>query len=437
MTMDFKKISLIATDLAFFFTSFLLSVFVRQSVFVSKHFANISFETVYYLASFLIASLLLLAIFSAFKLYQVRQVELSARIFTVLKALAVWTFTMAAIIYVIKFDFSRGIFFMTVIFTVILICCGRYFLFKRRHDRSGGEGIEVTIIGTGNRAKSIEKQIKEVLPNSTCKKYDYAVPETRSYLASLASADIFVADEHLSREEVLSMLVDEKFSHHSFRVVLDVFRLVTGEIHLNDIDEIPSIASRNKPHTAYQTTKRLIDIFVASFGLVITSPLWILISIIIKIDSKGPVLIKQIRIGWNGEPFTIYKFRTMRQDVSLYDLAPKDEGDRRITKIGKILRRFSFDEFPQLWNILKGEMSLVGPRPEMEFLVNNYAPWQRFRLKAKPGLTGLWQILGRKDIPLNENLEYDFYYVCNRSFLLDSVIILKTVPSVLFGRGAY
>ena len=98
----------------------------------------------------------------------------------------------------------------------------------------------------------------------------------------------------------------------------------------------------------------------------------------------------------------------MQDNVRLYELAPRNEADNRITKVGKLLRRFSLDELPQLWNIWRGNMSLVGPRPEMEFLVNKYEPWQRFRLRAKPGLTGLWQILGRKDIPLHENLEYDF-----------------------------
>jgi lipopolysaccharide/colanic/teichoic acid biosynthesis glycosyltransferase len=127
----------------------------------------------------------------------------------------------------------------------------------------------------------------------------------------------------------------------------------------------------------------------------------------------------------------------MRYDTTLYGLAPQEVNDPRITKIGRLLRRFSLDELPQLWNILKGDMSLVGPRPEMEFIVRGYEPWQRLRLRAKPGLTGLWQILGRKDIPLHENLEYDFYYVANRNLILDTSILLKTLPAVLFGRGAY
>jgi len=428
-------------DLASLAIAFLLSFFLRLSPFSTEHFGILNYSTEPYMISFIIGSVMLVGIFSAFKLYQTREIELSARIFTVLKAIAIWSFITTALIYIIKYDFSRGIFFMTIGFTAIFICLSRYLYFKYLQDktRSKGPEVEVIIVGTGDRAKSIERQIKESLPNASCKKldcYDRRL-KAHEYLASHSPSDIFIADERLSRDNVMALLIDEDFSHHSFRVVLDTFRLATGEVHLNDIDEIPSIAPRDEPKTAYKLIKRSLDIIFAGVSIIVISPIWLTIATVIKLDSDGPALIRQTRVGWNGEPFTILKFRTMRTDVSLYDMAPRHEADGRITKIGKLLRRFSLDELPQLWNILRDEMSLVGPRPEMEFLVKNYEPWQRFRLKAKPGLTGLWQILGRKDIPLNENLEYDFYYITNRGLLLDLAIILKTIPAVLFGRGAY
>ena len=327
---------------------------------------------------------------------------------------------------------------MTIGLTIIFICLSRYFLFKYRQKNSGGnDDINITIIGTGNRANNIEGQIKNHLPQSTIIKLDYSNKFTIKHLKSSQPTEIFIADETLSRDQVLSIIADETLSHHSFRVILDVFRLATGEVRIDDIDEIPSISPRNEPRTVYKLIKRGTDIFFSLFGLILILPIWLIIVAIIKLDSKGPAHIYQTRIGWNGEPFSIVKFRTMHFNVPLYGLAPRNETDDRITRVGKVLRRFSLDEVPQLLNILKGEMSLVGPRPEMPFIVENYVPWQKFRLKAKPGLTGLWQILGRKDIPLHENLEYDFYYVANRSFLLDSSIILKTIPAVLFGRGAY
>jgi exopolysaccharide biosynthesis polyprenyl glycosylphosphotransferase len=431
-----KKFILFFIDTSSLAIAFLISLFIRQSSFIIQYFEPIFFNIQHYLLSFIFACFLLLITFSGFKLYQIRKIELSARIFTVIKALITWAVIIATIIYFIKYDFSRGIFFMTVGFTIIFICMTRYFIFKQKQNNSD-DNVETTIIGTGQRALDIEKQIKEIHPKSICNKLDFSNKKTIEILTSLKSTEIFLADELLSRDQVLSIIANESFGHHSFRVILDVFRLATGEVRLNEIDEIPSIDPKNEPNTGYKITKRTVDILISSLGLIITSPLWLIVAILIKLDSKGPVMIKQKRIGWNGKPFTILKFRTMKNDADLYELAPKQDKDQRITRIGKILRRFSLDELPQLFNILIGDMSLVGPRPEMEFIVQDYANWQKFRLKAKPGLTGLWQILGRKNIPLHENLEYDFYYVTNRNLFLDISIILKTVPAVLFGRGAY
>jgi len=134
----------------------------------------------------------------------------------------------------------------------------------------------------------------------------------------------------------------------------------------------------------------------------------------------------------------MYKIRTMDPRVDLYAEAPTDPNDRRISgRLGRFLRRTSLDELPQLWNVIRGEMSLVGPRPEMPFIVDRYKDWQRRRLVVKPGITGLWQIMGRKDLPLHANLEYDFYYIQNQSILFDLAILLKTLPVVLLGKGAY
>jgi lipopolysaccharide/colanic/teichoic acid biosynthesis glycosyltransferase len=118
-------------------------------------------------------------------------------------------------------------------------------------------------------------------------------------------------------------------------------------------------------------------------------------------------------------------------------MAPSDASDPRVTQLGYWLRKFSLDEFPQLLNVLIGEMSMVGPRPEMPFLVEKYSVWERRRLDVKPGITGLWQIVGRKNLPLSLNMEYDFYYIKNQSLLFDIIILIKTIPAVLFGKGAF
>jgi lipopolysaccharide/colanic/teichoic acid biosynthesis glycosyltransferase len=127
----------------------------------------------------------------------------------------------------------------------------------------------------------------------------------------------------------------------------------------------------------------------------------------------------------------------MHVEVEPYQSAPDSPDDPRVTRFGRWLRKTSFDEFPQLWNVIRGDMSMVGPRPEMPFIVERYEPWQMRRLDVPQGITGLWQIAGRKQLPLHLNLEYDFYYIRNWSLLLDVVILLRTFPAVFFGSGAY
>ena len=183
--------------------------------------------------------------------------------------------------------------------------------------------------------------------------------------------------------------------------------------------------------------KRAFDIVVSTVVILLTFPFWILIMIAIRLETDGPAIFKQERVGQNGKVFKIRKFRTMRSDVDKYEYSPSSPDDRRITKVGAFLRKTSLDEFPQFLNVLNGDMSMVGPRPEMPFIVEKYKDWERQRLKVKPGLTGLWQIMGRKDLPLHESLEYDFYYIKNQSLLLDLTILIKTIPIILLGKGAY
>ena len=183
--------------------------------------------------------------------------------------------------------------------------------------------------------------------------------------------------------------------------------------------------------------KRLLDFFGALLAIFVILPLGVLIMILIRLDSKGPAIFSHMRVGKNGQLFRLYKFRTMRSDVRAQEYAPTAKDDPRVTRVGRLLRRTSLDELPQLWNVLKGDMSLVGPRPEMEFIVKKYTDLQKCRLMVAPGLTGLWQVAGRKDLPLHENAEYDYYYILHGSVLLDLQILLRTIIVVLSGKGAY
>jgi len=205
-------------------------------------------------------------------------------------------------------------------------------------------------------------------------------------------------------------------------------------ISYQDIDGV-LLASFRKPvlRVGYQVTKRLCD-FVGSVALLaLLSPLIFLVAALIKIDSRGPILFRQRRVGRNGKLFTIFKFRTMQADASPYEYSPDTPGDPRITWVGRFLRRTSLDELPQLLNVLRGDMSLVGPRPEMPFIVEQYTERQLQRLEVKPGITGLWQLSGDRVFRIHENIEYDLYYIQHRNFFMDLAILLHT--SVFAMRG--
>jgi lipopolysaccharide/colanic/teichoic acid biosynthesis glycosyltransferase len=203
-----------------------------------------------------------------------------------------------------------------------------------------------------------------------------------------------------------------------------------------------------RSHLGYDALKRLSDAVISLAGILLTLPLLVAIAVLIRLDSPGPVLFRQQRLGKDLQPFTMLKFRTMYVDRE--ELPPelraqnestgplfKMRADPRITRVGRVLRRTSLDELPQLLNILGGQMSLVGPRPPLPRELAGFDEVQRQRLRVLPGLTGLWQVSGRSNLPFEEMVRLDLRYIEQRSLLTDASIMLKTVPSVLFGRGAY
>ncbi len=200
--------------------------------------------------------------------------------------------------------------------------------------------------------------------------------------------------------------------------------------------------------SAYEAIKRVIDVVVAVCGLILATPILLLTAIAVKLDSPGPVFYRQPRLGKDGRPFIMLKVRSMTQDATQLQAALaqvneaigpvfKIRSDPRITRVGKFIRKASIDELPQLWHVLMGDMSLVGPRPPIPEEVARYEPWQRERLAVKPGLTCTWQVSGRSDIPFERWVQMDIDYVRHRSLWLDLKILLQTIPAVLTGRGAY
>jgi exopolysaccharide biosynthesis polyprenyl glycosylphosphotransferase len=201
-----------------------------------------------------------------------------------------------------------------------------------------------------------------------------------------------------------------------------------------DIDGVMlCVVGRATKDWLYDAVKRSFDL-LASLVLIMTlAPIWLLIALLVRLDSPGPVLFRQKRVGQQGKLFVLYKFRSMYIDAPKYDFSPKRTEDPRITQIGRILRRISMDELPQLLNVLKGEMSLVGPRPEMPFIVDKYSAMQRQRLQVTPGITGLWQLSADRAFQIHENIQYDLYYIRHRNFFMDFAILLHTVVFAMRG----
>ncbi len=233
------------------------------------------------------------------------------------------------------------------------------------------------------------------------------------------------------------------------RVVPDFFDLAIFRATIDDFGGIPLIGLRDPAIDGYnRTIKRAFDLLIATLGLLLVWPIMLLVAIAIKLDSPGPVFFKQQRVGENARVFTMIKFRSMVVDAEQRQaevmkttdngvVMHKTANDPRITRVGHFIRRTSLDEIPQLFNVLKGDMSLVGPRPELPFLVERYERWQRQRFAVPPGITGWWQINGRSDKLMHLHTEDDLYYIRNYSPLLDLQILWRTIAVVLRGRGAY
>jgi exopolysaccharide biosynthesis polyprenyl glycosylphosphotransferase len=194
--------------------------------------------------------------------------------------------------------------------------------------------------------------------------------------------------------------------------------------------------------------KRALDLVLTLFALIPLSVVMGLVALLVRLDSPGPIIYRQTRVGKGGRPFTIFKFRSMRDgaDQELGDLLPANEQDGpifkqrkdpRMTRAGRLIRRASLDELPQLFNVLRGEMSLVGPRPPLPREVELYEAWHRKRLQVAPGLTGLWQVSGRSNVNFEEMVMFDLTYVQNWSLGLDLSILIRTLPAVVYAKGAF
>ncbi|KKP39875.1 MAG: hypothetical protein UR28_C0004G0007 [Candidatus Peregrinibacteria bacterium GW2011_GWF2_33_10] len=447
---------LILSDALWYFLSFILAYFIRAEI-------GIKFYGLTYLQPFDIyfkvipfVLILIVIVFYFYGLYE-KQNRVTAlnEITLIIKATTFCLLLIMSASFLRKYDYSRILILLFWVLSIFFMNLGRFFLRKiQRYLYKKGYAVKnVLIVGAGKIGKQIANSLEHYsdfgykiigfIDDKTKIKNDkYQFFGGLKQLMDIVKRKhiqyVYIADPSISHENILNMMHECENLNVRFKIVSNLFEIVAGGIDINEIEGIPTIdLSKNHERPIYDFFKRFVDLFLSIFGIIISTPFWLLITILIKLETKGHAIFIQERVGKNGKFFKMYKFRTMYKNTDENTYAPKNPNDKRITKVGKFLRKTSLDELPQLINVIKGDMSLVGPRPEMCFIVAKYKEWQKKRLDVKPGITGLWQVLGRKDLPLHENLEYDFYYIKNRSMLLDIVILLKTVSAVIFQRGAY
>ncbi|MEZ5977085.1 MAG: sugar transferase [Planctomycetota bacterium] len=353
---------------------------------------------------------------------------------------------------------SRVTLGITFALLFLFMCVSRFVSFKAIQNfyRRGIGNRNAVVVGTGTTARWLTRKFL-LVPTLGLRLHGFVttdrdevdgeidgnpvlghLDEIREIVSKHKVTEAFVAIPQAEGEEMMQIVDKLEALGVTYRVVPRFYQLLTQKVRIETLDSIPLI-SRAVRHDSLRAAlaKRVVDIVLGTVCLVLASPLLIVASIFVKRDTPGPILYKQVRIGKDGVPFAMYKFRTMYVDKGGDALTPKDESDPRITPVGRYLRRYSLDEIPQLFNVLKGDMSLVGPRPEMPFIVDTYGPLERERLRAKPGITGLWQISYARQQAIHANLDYDIYYVENRSLLLDVVILFLTVFAIVKGTGAH
>ena len=261
--------------------------------------------------------------------------------------------------------------------------------------------------------------------------------------------EVVLATKHLDADIIAKTIQMCKRTDVQFSIIPSFFEILMHQMRVEEVADIPIFQlDEGLFQRSGRFFKRGMDIGFSLFSFVLLAPVWLILAICIRLESKGPVLFRQARVGKGERVFHAYKFRSMCADAEerlpqMLDHNVSDDGllriadDPRVTRLGRFMRRFSLDEFPQLINVLKGEMSWIGPRPHTTDEVKEYADWHLRRYDVLPGITGLTQVSGRKDLSLDEMARLDIYYIENWSPILDLQILLRTIPTVLNGRGAY
>jgi len=488
------KTALVVVDLVLSSASFVVAFYWREgaSPFAGAPGAAVwseAFAPYAVLLPFILVLRLLLL--GYYDLYRIRGefsfVEDAARVF---RAIAIGSLLIVATAFMYRggvafrtFSYSRGVFVFDFIFALVAIgglrmtVRGAQVLVRRR----GLNLIPTLVVGRGREAALCINEMRArpelgyrvigVVDNNPRLS---SMPETfedvpvigdlKGLPDAIRASDaneVIITDPSVPGEALFEVVMQTgRRRGIEFRIAPSLFNCLPSKTEVDQIGALPVITLFRSPLSQVaRVVKRTTDLIIAVLAIVLLSPIWLIIALLIKLDSPGPVFYKQERVGMDGRIFLFYKFRTMRTaaddrahreyqrryiaglpDTNLGDPERpvyKLHADPRITRVGRVLRRASLDELPQLFNVLRGDMSVVGPRPPIPYEVEAYELWHRKRLDMKPGMTGLWQVSGRNRLPFDEMVRLDLYYIENWSPWLDLKIVLQTLPVMLRGDDAY
>ena len=457
----------VLSDVVAFEAAFLLSYWLRFYSPLTEYFeVTLGIPS---LCSYVIASLVFipvfLLVFQQRKMYETRRnIHLSDEFFATVRLITIsMMIMMSATFFYREFSFSRGVLILLWLTSISTVTVGRFLVmeFEKSLYRKGRELKSVVIVGNTKTAE----QIASLFAQNPVFGYEvlgYYAEHSAGNGSSLAAIrhlgdpsklasdivplriqSVLIALSHNEQELLMSMLRETEGKNVEFMMVPDLLEMLTSRVRIQEIHGIPFIKVKDIAMSTWtRIIKRSFDVAFSAVVLLLAFPFMVLIALIIKLTSPGPVMYVQERIGLDGVKFPLLKFRSMKVDAEK-ETGPKRStpGDDRKTWIGKLLRRTSLDELPQFWNVLVGDMSIVGPRPERPFFVEQFRssiPRYLERHRVKTGMTGWAQVNGlRGDAPIEERTKYDIYYVENWSLVFDLKIILKTVHAVIFGKDAY
>lgn len=470
---NFHYIALLISDTLGIYSAFILSCLIRAKwlTFLGMKSIDLRSQLAFFTPLLVILIPIWLIIFAFYGLYK-KKLNMSSfdEIPTILSAATMGILITTTSLYFVRYiEYARVSMVLAWVLSITMVLLGRIvvrFVEKILKAR-GYDSKNTVIIGAGQVGKIIAKKInrhpelglrlvgfldRNPLPERNGLSECPVLGSEKDLLRIVKKYDIhhvIVAFSTTSYDRILRVIRRCDEMNINFSIVPRLFEILTTNISLDDIEGIPVIGLKKMRYAnPAWFVKRVLDVVLAFLALLILSPLFLIVAVAIKLDSSGPVLFTQERLGKNEKSFKLYKFRSMIANAEAlkekYQHLNEAEGalfkirdDPRLTKVGRWIRRYSIDELPQLLNVIKGEMSLVGPRPLPVDEALICKDWQRKRANALPGITGVWQVLGRSDLSFKEMVKLDYLYIQNWSLWLDVKILAQTIPVVLARRGAY